>query len=426
MQLRERVQLTVEAGRRGASVGAFQWDVSDWDADDWSGLEPTWIALDGWTIERASIRRGREAGNRRNPAGTAQLDLVWRAPAGVWSFRPSSPVALGEELRLMASPMALADGSSLGEPIPLYRGAIRALRDRWTPARPDRPGLFRMVVSLVDRFADLGAVDLPELGAAEGLGDTTDARLERILGFAGIPEYYLRAAAGVVEHQSSTFARNLLDEAQVAVEGETGDLYVDREGFLTFRERLTVGTYAREDDAQLTWANDGTAGTHAPMGEFGTSQDLDDVRNQVSRARSGGTAYTAADANSQLTYGLRTDQRFDLTCRYDADVEFAADFWLEQLATRTQRVDQVSANVDPNMPDARLVELLDVELRDRHDMRWTDGQATMTGHFHVQGVSHRIEGDSWVISVNLWAYAGEGLIAPATWGTARWGEDTWA
>ena len=144
-----------------------------------------------------------------------------------------------------------------------------------------------------------------------------------------------------------------------------------------------------------------TSGTQAPT-DFGTGQDLDDVVNQVSRARVGGTAYTAPDTDSQLRYGLRTNQRFDLTCRYDADVEWGADFWLAQLATRTQRIDQLARQVDPNMPDADLVALLDVEIGDRHGLTWTDGVTTLEGAAHVQGIAHRISADDWTVSVNLW------------------------
>ena len=101
-------------------------------------------------------------------------------------------------------------------------------------------------------------------------------------------------------------------------------------------------------------------------------------------ARAGGTAYQAPAAideptDSQLTYGLRTYQRFDLTVQDDADVEFAADYWLNEQQNRTQRHRPPDAIVDPAMPDDRLVELLDIELRDRQAIGWTDGAATLAG-----------------------------------------------
>ena len=90
---------------------------------------------------------------------------------------------------------------------------------------------------------------------------------------ANVDPYYLRAPhPGVVTHQSSNFARNLLDEIQVATEGETGDVGVDREGFIAFRERLTLGAHPREDDVQLTWANDERADSIGPS-EFGTGHE---------------------------------------------------------------------------------------------------------------------------------------------------------
>lgn len=433
MQLRERVAVTVEAGLRGVAAGAMTWDVSDWDdpASLWSGVEPTFIALDGWNVERVQTRRGRDRGNKRNPAGTATVALVYDSPSGRWSFRPTSPVRVGMEMRISCRPYSL-DGSPLAESIPIYRGTIRDVQDGWIPDRADPSRqLFRIVCQLTDRFADLAAINLPEQPLA-GAGDTTDERLERILGLAGISTFYLSAPhPGVVTHQSSNFARVLLDEAQVTVEGETGDLSVDRSGMIAFRERMGGATaHPREDDVQLTWANDGRVDAIAPM-TFRTGQNLDDVVNRVTRAKAGGVAYQAPDpvdepTSSQLTYGLRTNQRMDLTVQNQVDVEYNADFWLAEQVERTQRVDKLVANVDPYMTDELLLQVLDVELRDKHFVSWSDGEAVLEGSLHVQGVDHDIRGDSWRIGVSLWAYADEGLSqAPARWGEGRWGVDVW-
>lgn len=434
MRLRDRVEVIVEAGQRGVSVGDFTWDVSDWDdpASTWAGTEPTFVALDGWTIKSVTTRRGRESGDRRHSAGTAQIVLVYRSPAGAWSFRPSSPVQLGMEMRVRVQPRSLA-GGALGDVLPIYRGAIRSIEDGWAPDATDpRRQLFTITCQLTDRFADLAAVNLPEQPLA-GLGDLSGARIARIMDLANIDPFYLGGDPGVVEHQSSNFARNLLDEAQVTAESETGDLYVDRDGFIILREQMPGGAHTREDVAQLTWANGLTppAGSIAPSA-FGTGQALDDVKNRISLARTGGAAIQRPEpvdepTDQQLRYGLRTYQRFDLTCRFDADVTHAADFWLAQLQDRTQRVNQLQANLDPNMPDAQLVELLDIELRDRHAMVWTDGAVELAGDLNVQGIAHQIAGDRWTVSVNLWAYAGLGLgAAPARWSSGDvWGTATW-
>jgi hypothetical protein len=435
MRLRDRVTVTVEAGLRGVAAGAMTWDVSSWDdpASTWSGIEPTFVALDGWNVERVQTRRGRDRGNKRNPAGTATVALVFDTPMGNWSFRPTSPVRVGMEMRVSARARDLA-GVPIGDTIPIYRGTIRDVQDGWIADRADpAKQLFRISCQLVDRFADLAAVNLPEQPLA-GAGDTTDQRLARIMELANVPTAYLSAPhAGVVTHQSSNFARGLLDEAQVAIETETGDLSVDRSGNLAFREQLGgVLAHPREDDVQLTWANDGRAGALAPLSPVRTGQNLDDVVNRFSMARAGGVAYQAPAAideptDSQLRYGLRTYQRFDLTSQTDAAVEYAADYWLAQQEERTQRIDQLIANVDPYMDDELLLAVLDVELRDRHLVAWTDGAQLLEGSLHVQGVSHDIGGDSWRIGVSLWAYAGEGLRTPtARWGSARWGIDSWS
>ena len=403
----------------------MQWDVSSWDtAATWGGLEPTWEPLDAWNIESIATRRGRKDGVSRHATGTAEVVLVWPEAAGMSTLRASAPVRLGQEMRIRARPRDV-DGTAYPI-VPIYRGAVRDVQDGWEPDANGKKE-FRVTVRLVDRFADLAAVNLPET-SLEGLGDTTDARLLRIMDKAEIDAFYARFATGVVEHQSSNFARNLLDEAQVTVEGEVGEFYVDREGFLTLRPRYGTDPTPRETDVQLAWANGVDAGEHPtiPPLNFGSGQNLDDVVNQVSMARSGGTAYTVSDTDSKLQYGLRTYQRMDLTVRYDADVEWAADWRLEQLKARTQRVDAVSGTVLPLMDVEALAAVLDVELGDKHRIAWDDGDDTAAGTFHVQGVTHRVTEDTWTVTVDLWAYADEGLEVGAAWGTAIWGTSTWA
>jgi hypothetical protein len=293
----------------------------------------------------------------------------------------------------------------------------------------------------VDRLADLGSVDLPEAATAVGLGDLTHARVQRILAMAGINAAYAAMGtgfddSGVVQHQSSTFARNLLDEAMVSTESEAGaDLLVDRDGRFAFRRatwwKQAAGHAAnpRWNATRATWGNTETPGPHSftvlEPGGFGTGSDLDDIRNQVSAARTGGTAITVSAPDSQLKYGLRTFQRFDLTCRYDADVTAFANLYLTELAERTARVDAIAAELDPTMSTADLQRFMDLELGDRHEVRWDDGDGIMDGVFHVQGIRWRADPGHLRLEMDLWAYSGLGLVPEVVWGSALWGTGTW-
>ena len=431
MSWRRRVELRVEAGLRGVAAGNLVWDVSSWDSGSWSGLEPDFVPLSGSEIEAVSVTRGRQKAYSRVSAGTAELALVWREVGDRWSMRATSPIQLGQELRLSARVLERPAGVDLGAPatdwIPLYRGAVRSIVDKWDPDS----GEFRLLCRLTDRLAELAAVDLPE-GPLVGNGDTTDARLLRILELAEVDASYALLDPATVEHQSSNFARNLLDEAQATVESDAGSvLFVDRSGRIRLLRPLAWAAGSgveRATTTQMTWSN--VSGV-APVGptDFGTGQDLDDVRNWISAARSGSTAYTASDPDSVITYGKRTNQRFDLTCRYDADAEARADFWLSELAGKTERIDAVSGEIDPDADVANIQDLVDVELMDRQAIYWMDEPGGMEGTFHVQGVKHRVTAQSWRVDVNLWAYAGEGFTPIATgalWGTAVWGVSTWS
>lgn len=428
---RDRVEFVVEVGIRGTETGTMVWDVSSWDSGaTWSGAEPEWLALEGSEVESFSCDRGRRSGIQRNSAGTAAIGLVWRnARGGHWSFRAASAVTVGAELRVRA----IVDG---GSSIPVYRGTVRRLRDRWARAA------FRLEVSLVDRLADLGAVDLPEAASAVGLGDLTHERILRILELAGINEAYAAMGtgfddSGTVEHASSTFARNLLDEAYTSAESEAGsDLLVDRDGRITYRRAMWWKAIPghtpnpRWNATRATWANEGT---EDPLvfdvlepGGFGTGTDLDDVRNHISAARVGGTAVTVEDGTSEVRYGKRTYRRFDLTCRYDADVDAWADLYLAELAGRTQRVDAIASELDPRRSTSDLERYVDVELGDRHAIAWDDGDGLLEGELHVHGIRWRVDPAHCRLELDLWAYAGFGLAPPAGhWGTAVWGTDAW-
>lgn len=427
---RDRVEFVVEVGLRGTAAGDMVWDVSSWDSGaEWSSSDPEWQALPGSEVETLQTARGRNSGISRNSAGTAALGLVWRnAKGGRWSFRPASALAVGSELRVRA----IVDGASS---IPVYRGTVRRLRDRWAKSA------FRLEVALVDRLADLGAVDLPEQPVA-GLGDLTHERVARILELAGIdPDYSVLGTsfddAGAVEHASSNFARNLLDEAYTSVESEAGsDLLVDRDGRITYRRaewwHAIAGhtAHPRWNVTRATWAN---VGTDAALvfdviepGGFGTGTDLDDVRNHVSAARVGGTAITVEDGTSEVRYGKRTYQRFDLTCRFDADVAAWADLVLAELAGRTERVDAITSELDPRRSTADLERYLDVELGDQHDVTWNDGDDELAGTFHVLGIRWRVDPAHCRLELDLWAFGGEGFRPPpALWGSAVWGSAQW-
>ncbi len=421
----------MELGLRGTAAGEMEWDVSSWDVagSTWSGLEPTWAALDGCEVEQATIERGRDRALARNRAGTAEVGLVWREPGDRWSFRPTSPVELGQEIRLRAS----VDGA---QAIPLYRGTVRRIRDGWDADT----GEFRITLQTVDRLADLAAVDLPER-PVEGLADLTHARINRILALAGIDLYFAHVgvdadSSGDVPHASSNFARNLLDEAMVAVESDAGaDLLVDRDGLITLRRGewwLPAGAsvHPRWNVTRATWTNKEELlgdDTFAPVA-FATGQDLDDVRNQVSMARGGGSAITLSDSNSVLRYGLRTYQRFDLTCQLDVDVTAVAALYLAELKDRTDRVDALEATLDPRASTAALARWIDLELGDRHAIRWADGAGELQGTFHLFGIRHSLTATDWNIRLDLWAYSALGMEPPilSTWGAgSSWGSSTW-
>jgi hypothetical protein len=401
---RGRIALVVEVGQRGAAVGESVWDTSDWaepstvDPATWSGLEPVWVPLDGCNVSELTTRRGRLFGTDRFSTGTATATLEWELEDGAWSFRASAPIKLGDELRFSAS----VDG---GAPVPIWRGHIKTYKDVWTP------GIHRLTarVAMVDRFADLAAVIAPALGSPVGAGETTGARLERILAAAELPAAYSSIATGEATVAATILERNLLDEANATAEAEPGQLYVDRSAVIVFRDRNWRSELWRSSSTMLVWSSAGDVDTFPPhtcINDLSTELNTDLVANQVTRAKTGGTPYTVRDETAILLYGLRTNQRLDMVNDTQADVEFAADLYLAQRSQRVHQVGPLRAVVNPYSPGRVIQGLIDIELLDRHRLDWDDGsgQALYTELVHVQSIAHTIGPLTWTVECGVWAY----------------------
>ena len=401
---RGRLTLIAEVGRRGAPVGESEWDLSLWDTAEWSGLEPVWAVLDNCEISGLSVNRGRLAGTDRFATSTATARLTFTFDRVAWSFREAGPLAVGDEIRFSVG-VDLESPISAAGPFPIWRGLIRDVTDDW------KPGYKRLDVSIaaVDRMADLAAVTIPPLPSPVGAGETTGERLARIMEAAEIDPFYVDLDLGVATVQATDLSRNLLDEAQITTEAEgTGQFFVSRDGLLTFLDRDWRTIRPRSTSTVVLWSNDAPdpAVPEICPTDFATGRNQDQLANQVSRARAGGTVYTVRDETSIVVYGLRTNQRLDMICDNDPDVEYAADAYLAQRSQRINQIGPLTAVIDPTSPASAIAALVDVDLLDQHEIRWDDGSglAPYSETFHVQSVAHTVTPDRWTIRVGVWAY----------------------
>lgn len=127
------------------------------------------------------------------------------------------------------------------------------------------------------------------------------------------------------------------------------------------------------------------------------------VENDVQLARTGGSAQQAQDINSQIRYGRRSYQFFDLINNTDTDVAFLAARRLASNRDLRRRIESVTlaANADPDNDDLnrlfytlQIGDLVSVKVQTLHG--WS-----FEGLGHVFGIKHRITPDDWEVTYRI-------------------------
>ena len=190
----------------------------------------------------------------------------------------------------------------------------------------------------MDAFAVLANFDGTEQTAA-GAGETTGARVVRILDNADWPDGDRDIDTGLSTVQATTLAQNALTELKLTADTEQGWLFVSADGLLTFRDRHALIEDTRSQDIQVTVSD--SAGSSYPYRSVRRDNGADYVRNTISFARTGGTAQTASDATSQAKYLKRSWTRTDLLNEDDDEVSYAADAALMQCKDRRDTFSEV-------------------------------------------------------------------------------------
>lgn len=375
-------------------------------------------ALDG-NLQALNIKRGRAKGVERMTPGTSSISLVL-ADTAAWTAEnaPGDPLWLGSLVRVRAR----VDGGTWRD---LYIGTVRSIRDEW-----QLDGRLKITLAAVDHLGTLASVT-PEPAASLGV-QAIVPRLQAInqmapgpvvTGLGPTSEDF--GATGGPTLQASDMTRNLLDEAMLAAESDNGELWGGRgtSSVLRYRTWDALMASARSANDQLVWTNMswstsvwdtatwdsgvwGSAGVKVGTRTFATEMDTEELVNEVTLQRVGGTAVTrSADAGTTV-YGRHTYQRTDLIAGDDAAIHQRAAWLLWQLSDRTARFDKLTTLLDPAASAALLDGLLDIELHDRHRIVWDTIAGTYDLPVHVQGVEHSVSGDTWTVGVSLWHYVG--------------------
>ena len=172
-------------------------------------------------------------------------------------------------------------------------------------------------------------------------------------------------------------------------------LFIDKEGKVAFRDRLT----SPSTDAVTVFADDGSGIPFAPAAiEYGTEQ----LYNQVTVTSGYGTA-TANSALSQTRYGI-LDRNIDTLLSSQEQVEDMADFLLGRYDEPEYRFQQISVDVD-KLSSGQKAELFALEIGRVIQIKLTPGNPVVGSQIDRYGLvislSHTVEPDSHFVGIGV-------------------------
>lgn len=228
---------------------------------------------------------------------------------------------------------------------------------------------------------------------AQGAGETTGARIERVLDNAGWPDADRDIATGLLVVEPTTLAQPAWTEILLTSDTEIGEVYFDGTGKLVFRDQQAIMLDTRSTTSQGTFTDDGVGLGYTDI-KVATDDTL--LANEVRIDGPGVTEQVVEDTPSQALFLKRSFVRTDLLMRTDAVALAYAEYALYLLKDVELRFDSITL-VPGKDPDALFPHALGRELGDRITVEWTPpGRAeAIERDVFVRGITHEFTPATW-------------------------------
>lgn len=150
-----------------------------------------------------------------------------------------------------------------------------------------------------------------------GAGEDTGARINRLVSTAGFPSGSTVVDTGNSTLQATTLPaqRDMLTEAQLAVDSEQGALFVTGGGALTFQNRHHLAEDSKSNTSQVTFGDQGLP--QLPIESPAPQIDDQLLKNAILAQVVGGSPQTFVDSTSESLYTEKVYYRTDLVLQYD-------------------------------------------------------------------------------------------------------------
>lgn len=343
------------------------------DDDEWTDISAYVMGV--------STSRGRERMLDRYRAGKADVQLNNRdgrfsrhnsagpyVSGGVSGVRPMRPIRVS----------ATWDGTDYI----LFTG----FADRWPSSRTSF-GLTVTRLKATDAFKVFARNEgVPQ--SPVGAGETTGARINRILDEIGWSATKRNIDTGRSTVQATELSQNALGEMQLVADTEQGAFYIDENGYATFENRHALLENERSATVQATFGSPADGDLPYADPEIGDDDDL--LVNKVQIARDGGTVQVVQDQQSIALNQLAVYNRTDLLNETDEEVADTAGWILRQFKDPEQRIESIV--IEPAQdPDVLWPVALGARIRDRIRVKATnlDGDDLDLECF-IEGISHKV------------------------------------
>lgn len=217
-------------------------------------------------------------------------------------------------------------------------------------------------------------------------------RIDRVLTLIGWPATRRDIDEGVsalIEHQPAPDTRVLAYFQQIS-RSEYGRLYVNAAGDVVFDERRAWSANTTQSTSQVTITDQptGVAYTALRLSPGGKSR----IKNQIVRAREGGTEYMARDGTSIATFGTLESSVTDLLVLNKQEVQDQANYVLGRFSNPSRWVESVQLDPLDNLVSL-WPQILGRDLGDRITAERTPraGAALVSGDYWIEGVTHTVD-----------------------------------
>jgi hypothetical protein len=298
----------------------------------------------------------------------------------------------------------------------VIRGRVRGFVNDIVPTLGQ--DLSTVTLRCSDGLEGLGRQLLVTANTGVGEGETTGARINRILDAAGWPTSQRIIGTGLSTCQATTFGDQALGLLNKAVETELGSLYCGRNGEVVFRDRLYPYTNSRTQQVRAFLSD---TGDDIDFDELQVGMLRGSIWNQASVTRDGGVEQVVTDAASAAKYGTQTYPGSAGTwLQTDQDAASIAS-WLVGWGKRS-RLQVTSVTVKAATQSSKWWDtLLQLDILDRLRVIRNYGPWTVDAQVLIEGYSEEITKTGWDF---VFSTRAADAFKPFVLGTATLGNGT--